>query len=210
MGLTVAFSVCLIIANLIEIKTVDLGWLTTTAGVIVFPISYIINDCVVEVYGLRRAKVMIWTGFAASLFVSLMLQLAIALPGSGEWTAQHAMETVYGAVPRIMAASFLAFICGSMVNAYTMSSMKRADRSGRRFSLRAIVSTLYGESVDSLIFFPIAFAGTLTWGTIATLIVTQVVIKSAYEVAVLPVTISFVKRLRRAEGVDAQSTIGNG
>ncbi len=207
MLLSVSFVVCLIVSNLIEIKTVDLGWFTITAGVIVFPISYIINDCVVEVYGFRKARLMIWTGFAMSLMVALFLQLAISLPGGDEWHSQEAMEAVYGGVPRIMAASFLAFICGSMVNAYVMSRMKVAagnsKHSARSFSLRAMVSTLWGESVDSVIFFPIAFGEVLEWTTIGSLILTQVLIKTVYEMAVLPVTIALVRRLKRAEKLDA-------
>lgn len=200
--MTVTFCVCLIVANLIEIKTVDIGLLTITAGVIVFPVSYIINDCIVEVYGFRRAKLTIWIGFASSLFVTLMLQLAIALPGSEEWSGQQSMETVYGGVPRIMAASFLAFVCGSMVNAYTMSRMKAADKTRSRFSLRAIVSTLLGEGVDSLVFFPVAFAGTLHWSVIISLMVSQALLKTAYEVIVLPVTVRAVRRIKKAEGID--------
>lgn len=104
--LTVLFCVCLIIANLVEIKTVSLGIVTVTAGMAVFPISYIINDCLVEVYGFRKARLVIWLGFFMNLLVTLLLQLAIILPGSEAWTAQDAMVTIYGNVPRILAASF--------------------------------------------------------------------------------------------------------
>lgn len=197
--LVLTFCICLIVANLVEIKTIDLGPLTITAGVVIFPLSYIINDCVVEVYGLQRAKLMIWLGFASSLFVTLALQLSIALPGSPEWTSQGAMEEIYCGVPRIVAASFLAFLCGSMVNAYTMARMKSSGDDAGRFSLRAILSTVYGECIDSLIFFPIAFGGVLSWRMIVSLMVTQAVIKTLYEVMILPVTIFAVGRLRRVE-----------
>lgn len=155
MLLAVTFCVCLIVSNLMEIKTVDLGPLTITAGVVVFPISYILNDCIVEVYGFNKARLVIWLGFGMNMLVSLLLQLGVWLPGADSWTGQEAMATVFGAVPRIFAASFIAFLCGSMVNAYVMSRMKIAS-GGRRFSLRAIVSSLWGEGVDSVIFFPIA------------------------------------------------------
>ncbi|MDE6266362.1 MAG: queuosine precursor transporter [Muribaculaceae bacterium] len=197
--LSTLFCVCLIISNLVEIKTVDLGWFTITAGVIVFPVSYIINDCVVEVYGFRKARLMIWMGFISALVVALMLQLAIILPGGKEWEHQDAMKQIYGSVPRIMFASFTAFLCGSMVNAYVMSKMKAADTKGR-FSLRAILSSLWGESVDSLIFFPIAFAGTFPWPTIFSLIVTQALLKTGYEIIILPITIRLVKKLKKHEG----------
>lgn len=197
--LTTLFCICLVISNLVEIKTIDLGWFTITAGVIVFPISYIINDCVVEVYGFKKARLMIWMGFISSLLVALMLQLAIILPGGADWNNQQAMETIYGSVPRIMLASFTAFLCGSMVNAYVMSKMKSGDTKGR-FSFRAIISSLWGESVDSVIFFPIAFAQILPWSTIFSLIITQALLKTGYEIVILPVTIRVVKHLKQREG----------
>ncbi len=198
MLLTVIFCVCLIVSNLMEIKTFALGPVTLTAGVVVFPISYIINDCIVEIYGFRKARLVIWLGFGANLLVSLFLQLGIALPGTPEWHGQDAMELVFGAVPRILAASFMAFLCGSMVNAYVMSRM-RLSSGERGFSLRAILSTVFGEGVDSLVFFPVAFAGTLPWTLILTLMVTQVMVKTLYEIIVLPVTLATVKRLRAIE-----------
>jgi len=206
-ALAALFCVCLIMSNIMEIKTVDLGWLTVTAGVAVFPISYIINDCIVEVYGFARARFVIWLGFAMSLLASLLLKVAIWLPGGDDWTEQDAMETIYGSVPRIMAASFAAFLCGSMVNAYVMSRMKR-NSGGRHFSLRAIVSTLWGEGTDSVIFFPVAFAGVLPWGTIISLIVTQALLKTAYEIIILPVTCRVVGRLKRHEELDTVDDAG--
>lgn len=194
------FCICLIISNLIEIKTIDIGsFFTITAGVIVFPISYILNDCIVEVYGFRKARLMIWMGFAANLLVSFFLQVAILLPGGDTWELQGAMESIYGSVPRIMFASFTAFLCGSFVNAYVMSKMKLSSGT-KNFSLRAIVSTLWGEGVDSLLFFPIAFAGVFPWSVIFSLIITQALIKTAYEIIILPITIRVVKRLKRIEG----------
>ncbi|MCM1076496.1 MAG: queuosine precursor transporter [Bacteroides sp.] len=201
MLLAVTFCVCLIVSNLMEIKTVDLGPLTITAGVIVFPISYILNDCIVEVYGFSKARLVIWLGFGMNLLVSLLLQLGILLPGADSWTGQEAMVTIFGAVPRIFTASFIAFLCGSMVNAYVMSRMKVASE-GRKFSLRAIVSSLWGEGVDSLIFFPIAFGGVLAWSEIAMLILTQTFLKTLYEILILPVTLRAVRFLRDQEGGD--------
>lgn len=199
--LAVIFCVCLIVANLMEIKTVELGPLVITAGVIVFPVSYIINDCIVEIYGFARARFVIWLGFLMNLFVTVLLQIGLWLPGDAAWTGQSAMQLVFGAVPRILAASFTAFICGSMVNAYVMSRMKmRAGNNGRGFSLRAIVSTILGEGADSAIFFPIAFGGVLPWSTVVTLILTQTLLKTCYEILILPVTLRIVKRLRSIEG----------
>lgn len=201
MLMTVLFCCCLIISNLVEIKTIDIGPLTITAGVITFPIAYIINDCVVEIYGFSKARLMIWIGFAANLIVTLLLQLAIVLPGSAEWEHQEALATIFSAVPRILIASFIAFLIGSIINAAVMSRMKA--RNGRRhFSARAIISTVLGEGADSLIFFPIAFAGNLPATTIVSLILTQTLIKTVYEIIILPVTITTVGKIRRLEGGD--------
>lgn len=196
--LTVTFCVCLIVANLMEIKTVTIGSLTLTAGVAVFPLSYIIGDCLVEIYGFRKAAVVILLGFAMNLLTVLFLQLGIALPGGPEWEGQEAMQTMFGSTPRILAASFAAFLAGSFTNAAVMARMKRMHHQGR-FSLRAIVSTLLGEGADSAIFFPLAFAGVLPMGVIVSLVVTQTFIKTAYEIIVLPLTLMVVRRLRRIE-----------
>ena len=198
--LTVLFCVCLIVANLMEIKTITIGPLAITAGMLVFPISYIISDCVVEIYGFGRARFVIWLGFAMNLLATILLQIGLWIPGDESWHGQEAMSLVFGAVPRILLASFTAFICGSMVNAYIMSKMKLKSGDGKGFSIRAIVSTVMGEGVDSIIFFPIAFGGVLGWSTVVTLIVTQTLLKTVYEIMILPVTIRVVNRLRRIEG----------
>lgn len=201
--LAVLFCTCLIVSNLMEIKTITLGPLQLTAGVIVFPVSYIINDCVVEIYGFRRARMVIWLGFAMNLLVSLLLQIGIWLPGDAQWHGQEAMELVFGATPRIFTASFTAFICGSMVNAYVMARMKAGHEGTHGFSARAIISTVWGEGVDSCIFFPIAFGGVLPWKIILSLIVTQTLLKTVYEIIILPVTLRVVRRLRAIEGRDS-------
>lgn len=199
--LAMMFSVFLILANLMEVKVVKIGILTATAGLSVFPISYIINDCIVEVYGFAKARFVIWMGFLLNMIFVVFLQVCIALPCDPSWTAQAAVEQVFGNTPRILLGSFVAFIVGSMVNAQVMSRMKVRD-GGKRFSLRAIMSTVFGESADSLIFFPIAFAGMLPLATIVTLVWTQVMLKTLYEIVALPITIRVVKLLKRVEGAD--------
>lgn len=199
--LAMMFSVFLILANLMEVKVVKIGILTATAGLSVFPISYIINDCIVEVYGFAKARFVIWMGFLLNMIFVVFLQVCIALPSDPSWTAQAAVEQVFGNTPRILLGSFVAFIVGSMVNAQVMSRMKVRD-GGKRFSLRAIMSTVFGESADSLIFFPIAFAGMLPLATIVTLVWTQVMLKTLYEIIALPITIRVVKLLKRVEGAE--------
>lgn len=199
--LTVSFSVFLILANLLEVKIVDMGVMTATGGLIVFPMSYIINDCIVEVYGFRMARFTIWTGFFMNLIAVILIQIAILLPADVSWDGQVAFETVFGSSARILFASFTAMICGSLVNAYVMSKMK-LGQNGKHFSLRAVASTVFGESVDSMIFFPIAFYGVLPNSTIVALIFTQAGLKTLYEILVLPVTIRVVRFLKKREDLD--------
>lgn len=156
--LTLLFCVCLIAANLLETKQVTIGPLELTAGLIVFPVSYIINDCLVEVWGFERARTVIWLGFAMNLLFALLGVAADWLPAAPYWTNAAGFHAIFGLAPRIVAGSFIAFLAGSFLNAYVMSRMKVAT-DGRGFGLRAIASTLAGESVDSLIFFPIALGG---------------------------------------------------
>lgn len=199
--LAVSFSVFLILANILEVKIVDLGFMTATGGLIVFPMSYIINDCIVEVYGFRLARLTIWLGFFMNLLSVILIHIAIALPADVSWQGQDAFVATFGSSARILMASFVAMICGSMVNAYVMSKMKLGQQ-GRNFSLRAVASTLFGETVDSLAFFPIAFYGVLPNTTLVALICTQAGMKTAYEIVVLPLTVRVVRYLKRKEELD--------
>lgn len=199
--LAVSFSVFLILANILEVKIVDLGFMTATGGLIVFPMSYIINDCIVEVYGFRLARLTIWLGFFMNLLSVILIHIAIALPADVSWQGQDAFVATFGSSARILMASFVAMICGSMVNAYVMSKMKLGQQ-GRNFSLRAVASTLFGETVDSLVFFPIAFYGVLPNTTLIALICTQAGMKTAYEIVVLPLTVRVVRYLKRKEELD--------
>ena len=199
--LAVCFSVFLILANILEVKIVDLGFMTATGGLIVFPMSYIINDCIVEVYGFRLARLTIWLGFFMNLLSVILIHVAIALPADVSWQGQDAFVATFGSSARILMASFVAMICGSMVNAYVMSKMKLGQQ-GRNFSLRAVASTLFGETVDSLVFFPIAFYGVLPNTTLVALICTQAGMKTAYEIVVLPLTVRVVRYLKRKEELD--------
>ncbi len=201
MFLGVLFCVCLIAANLLETKQVAIGHLQLTAGLIVFPISYIINDCLVEVWGYRRARLVIWLGFLMNFLFVLFGVLADALPGAGYWKNEAGFHAVFGLAPRIAAASFVAFLAGSFLNAYVMSRMKLRTQ-GRHFSLRAIVSTLVGETADSLIFFPLALGGVIPWNVMPWVMLAQVGLKTAYEVLALPLTVRVVRYIKRVEGED--------
>ena len=168
---------------------------------IVFPISYIINDCIAEVWGFRKARLIIWMGFLMNFMVVAMGQLAVALPAAPFWEGEESFNFVFGMAPRIAAASLAAFLVGSFINAYVMSRMKVASH-GKNFSARAILSTVAGEGADSLIFFPLAFGGLMPVSELAKMMLVQVVLKTLYEVIVLPVTVRVVKYIKRVDDTD--------
>ena len=198
---SILFCVCLIAANVLETKQIAFGSISLTGGLIVFPVSYIINDCVCEVWGYKKARLLIWTGFAMNFFFVSLGAICDAIPGAPYWTNDEGFHAVFGLAPRIAFASFLAFICGSFVNAYIMSKMKLSS-GGKNFSLRAGVSTIFGESVDSVIFFPLALWGVVPTEELPWLMLWQVFLKTAYEVVVLPLTIRIVRYVKRHEQVD--------
>lgn len=201
MLLSVLFCVCLITANVLETKQIAFGPINITGGLIVFPLSYIVNDCVCEVWGYSRARILIWTGFAMNLLFVMFGALADAIPGAPYWDNNAGFHAIFGLAPRIAAASFIAFLAGSFINAYVMVRMK--ERAGdRRFPVRAIMSTVFGESADSLIFFPLALGGVVPAEELPVLIVSQVLLKTLYEIIVLPVTMRVVKVVK-ASSADA-------
>ena len=200
--MALAMIICFVSSNLFATKVFALGWgINLPGAVIIFPISYILNDCIAEVWGFRRARLIIWLAFLSNLFVVVMGQLIVWLPAASFWDGGEHFDYMFNMAPRVFVASMLAFFAGSTTNAWVMSKMKIVSN-GRRFGLRAIVSSLAGESLDSLIFMPIAF-----WGTpvkiLATMMLAQVTFKVLYEIVILPVTTLVVRRVKEAEGVDA-------
>ena len=205
MLLGILFNVCLIAANLLETKVIQVGSLTVTAGLLVFLFSYIINDCIAEVWGFKKARLIIWSGFAMNFFVVALGLIAVAIPAAPFWEGEEHFNFVFGMAPRIVAASLMAFLVGSFLNAYVMSKMKVASQ-GRNFSARAIWSTVVGETADSLIFFPVAFGGVIAWKELLIMMGIQIVLKSMYEVIILPVTIRVVKAIKKIDGSDVYDT----
>ena len=195
------FCVCLITANVLETKQMAFGPISITGGLIVFPVSYIINDCVCEVWGYRKTRILIWLGFSMNFLFVIFAALCDAIPGAPYWDNEAGFHAIFGLAPRVAAASFVAFIVGSFANAYVMSRMKVSSQ-GKNFSLRAIMSTILGETADSLIFFPLALGGVVPNSELPVLIVSQIVLKTLYEIVVLPITIQVVKFTKRHEGID--------
>ncbi len=202
-----AYVCVLLCANLIgpgKLATLHVpvfGSVTFLAGVIFFPISYFFGDVLTEVYGYARDRRVVWSGFAALLFASLMSLVVVHLPPADSWQNQAAIETVFGSTPRIIAASVIAFWCGSFVNSFVLAKMKILTH-GRWLWTRTIGSTLCGELVDSALFLIIAFAGTMGRHDLLVAMVTQYVLKSSWEVLSTPLTYKLVNFLKRAEGED--------
>jgi len=204
-----AFVTVLICSNLIgpakaaSINLPMIGPVTFGAGVLFFPISYIFGDVLTEVYGYARARKVIWTGFAALAFAAVMAAVIVALPPAPGWPNQKVYEIAYGNTWRIVAASMAAYFCGEFVNSYVLAKMKVWDQ-GRRMWARFVGSTIAGEAVDSMLFYPLAFynSGIMPNELVLTLMASQFVTKTMVEVAFLPVTYRVVTFLKRAEHED--------
>ena len=200
------FCVCLITANVLETNQLSFGPVNLTAGIIVFPVSYIINDVVCEVWGYQRTRMLIWLGFAMNFFFVIMGAIADWIPGAPYWHGEEGFHVIFGLAPRIALASFIAFIAGSFINAYVMSKMKlSAKESGsfkKNFSARAIWSTVFGEATDSIIFFPLALGGVIPWEEMPSLMISQVTLKTLYEILVLPITIRVVEYTKKRDNED--------
>jgi uncharacterized integral membrane protein (TIGR00697 family) len=205
MLLGILFNICLVTSNLLETKVIQIAGITATAGLLVFPLSYIINDCIVEVWGFKKARLIIWSGFASNFLLVVFSRLSVLLPAAPFWEGEEAFNFVFGLAPRIAVASLLAFLTGSFMNAYIMSRMKVASQ-GKHFSLRAIVSTLAGESADSLIFFPIAFGGLVPLNELWIMIGVQALLKSLYELLILPLTVRVVRYIKKIDAQDVYDT----
>ena len=197
----ILFAACLLISNILAFKIIMIGPWAAPAGVLIFPISYIIGDVVAEVWGYRKARLIIWAGFAVNLIAIFFYSLSIVIPAAPFWTNQDAYATVLQYSPRIALASIVAYLFGSFINAYVMSRLKVLT-AGKSFSLRAIVSTIAGEGIDSVIFISIAFIGIIPGNNLLIMIGTQASLKIIYEIVVLPLTVVIVKWLKKLEGID--------
>jgi queuosine precursor transporter len=204
-----AFVTILLLSNVIgagKRAVIDLPFLGPWpfgAGILFFPVSYVLGDVLTEVYGYARARRCIWAGFAALLFMVVMSLVVVALPPDRGWTGQAAYEQVFGQVPRIALASICAFWAGEFTNSLVLAKMKILTR-GRWLWTRTIGSTVIGEGVDSAIFYPLAFLGAPGWtGTsIAAVLLTQWILKVGWEIVLTPVTYAVVGFLKRSEGVE--------
>ncbi len=182
-------------------KAAQIGGFTFGAGVLFFPLSYVFGDILTEVYGYARARKVIWAGFCAMAFAALMATVVVALPPAPGWANQTAYEIVYGQTPRIVMASMIAYFCGEFVNSFVLAKMKLADN-GKRMGWRFVMSTVFGEGVDSLLFYPIAFYGLWNNDLLLKVMAAQWGLKVAVEILFLPLTIKIVNTLKKAEAED--------
>ena len=195
------FITCLVAANITAVKLIDFYGLILPAAIFIFPLSYITGDVLTEVYGYRQARKVIWLGFFCNFIVVGAIWIGQILPSASFWDGQAAYERILGYTPRLVVASFLAYLVGEFANSFVLAKMKIATR-GRWLWLRTIGSTLVGQGLDSAVFITLAFAGAIPGKGLAAAIVTQWLAKSTYEAAVTPLTYLVVNFLKRREGVD--------
>lgn len=199
--LTIVFVTAMLISNVITAKQVLLpGGITMTGAVFIFPITYILSDVFSEVYGYKWSRITCYFAFSMNLFMVIVFGLVILTPAPSYWTNQEAFATVLGSTPRVMGASLLAYVIGDFVNDRVFRKMKEKHSNELKgFGVRAIVSSFFGELCDSLVFLPIAFIGLMPLETLATMTVCQVLIKTGYEIVILPLTTLVVKKAKKYE-----------
>lgn len=199
--LTIVFVTAMLISNVITAKQVLLpGGITMTGAVFIFPITYILSDVFSEVYGYEWSRITCYFAFSMNLFMVIVFGLVILTPAPSYWTNQEAFATVLGSTPRVMGASLLAYVIGDFVNDRVFRKMKEKHSNELKgFGVRAIVSSFFGELCDSLVFLPIAFIGLMPLETLATMTVCQVLIKTGYEIIILPLTTLVAKKAKKYE-----------
>jgi uncharacterized integral membrane protein (TIGR00697 family) len=198
------FITCLITANIMSVKLIKVLGVVLPAGILgilIFPLSYIAGDVLTEVYGYSQARKVIWLGFSCNFIVVFVIWLGKIIPPAPFWEGQAAYESILGYAPRLLMASFLAYLVGEFFNAFIMAKMKIATK-GRWLWTRTIASTLVGQGLDSLVFITLGFLGTIPAGALASAIIVQWLVKSSYEAAATPLTYKVVEFLKLHEGVD--------
>lgn len=199
--ITAVFVSCLIAANITAVKLVNIFGLIVPAAVVVFPLSYIFGDVLTEVYGYKASRRVIWLGFLCNLIVVTAIWIAQILPGADFWDAQDAYARILGFTPRLLVASFVAYLVGEFANSFVLAKLKITTQ-GRWLWARTISSTLIGQGLDSAVFMTIAFSGIIPAEGLANAVVTQWLFKSAYEVIATPITYVVVNFLKKQEGID--------
>lgn len=196
------FITCLLTANVIAAKLITVGGIVLPAGVVIFPVSYIVGDVLTEVYGYVAARRVIWLGFACNLVMVAAIGVAGALPPAPAWPGQAAFAEVFAQTPRILVASFLAYLVGEFANSFVLATMKIATR-GRWLWTRTLASTIVGQGLDTAVFVTLAFAGLVPGPMLASIALGQWTVKVVYEAAATPLTYLVVGWLKARERMDA-------
>ena len=192
---------CLLISNIITIKTINIWGLIFTAGDILFPFTYILNDVFTEVYGFDKSKLIIWTSFFFFFLMIIIFKITILLPSSESFEMQEELVKILGSTPRILIASFISFLVGNFANSIVMSKMK-VKTEGKYLALRTIGSTLIGEGLDTLIFIPIVFINNLDLQTMIFLVIDTYILKVSLEIILTPITYKVIKFIKKKEKID--------
>jgi len=200
LNLTVIYCVCLIISNITAVKIVGIGNFVFPAAVFLFPVAYITNDILAEVYGYEKAKTVIWTGFSTNLVAVLFLWATTYLPSPVFFDGSEAYKSMLSSTPRMLIASLVAYLFGSFINAFIVSRLKTATK-GKQMALRLILSTIVGETIDRALFITIAFLGQVD--NLIMMIATQATIRIIYEIILYPLTKIVIGKIKKAENIDA-------
>jgi uncharacterized integral membrane protein (TIGR00697 family) len=195
------FVTCLVVANITAVKLVIVFGLTVPAAVVIFPISYIFGDVLTEVYGYHRSRQVIWLGFFCNLLAVIAIWAGQVLPAPSFWDGQAAYERILGYAPRLLAASFIAYLIGEFANSFVLAKLKILTK-GRWLWSRTIGSTIIGQGLDSFVFITVAFIGTIPTDGLLNAILAQWMIKSVYEIIATPFTYGIVNFLKKREGLD--------
>ena len=200
-GIAALFVTCLITANITAVKLMMAGPFIVPAGIVIFPLSYLFGDVLTEVYGYAVTRRIIWLGFGCNLIAVAAIAVAGAVPAAPFWHGQAAYDSILGATPRLLAASFLAYLVGEFCNSFILAKLKILTK-GRWLWSRTLGSTVVGQGIDSSIFVVVAFVGAMSGADLGLTILGQWLLKSLYEVIATPLTYAIVNHLKRVEGLD--------
>jgi queuosine precursor transporter len=201
-AIAIAFIICLITSNIAATKLWQVGSLILPGGMIIFPILYVLNDILTEVYGFTASRRVIWAALFSNLFVTLILFLVVQLPPAEHWSNHESFTHIFSLTPRIFLASISSYFIGELLNASTISTLK-IMLEGRNFAIRAILSTCVGALIETTLFVSIAFSGILPISHLFSMIFTMTIMKVAYELIVLPITVKVTQFLKETEGMDS-------
>lgn len=192
---------CLLVSNIISIKTINIFGLIFTAANMLFPITYILNDVFTEIYGFNKSRFVIWISFLCNFIMVITFEITIALPADETFKFQNELINVLGSTPRILFASFISFLVGNLANSIVLSKIKVKTK-GKYLALRTIVSTLIGEGLDTILFVPIVFIGALSIKEILVLIINIYVLKVLIEIVLTPITYKVIEYIKKKERID--------